>query len=240
MGVSSGSQEWTASRGRSHLRDTLSAVASIGRTELKRYLLGAGALLLLGYLLCAPFAGRWMLGRLASQYPETPVAACPTADAIAVLAGTGPPRPGALKPGEPLNRMEAGIALYNAGRAPVLVSAADGVEAGGLRNLPATSVVVVRVAANTADEARLIVAEARTRGWHRLIVVTSGFHMGRAMRLFHRAAQREGLSLSMIPFPADPLIYERWPPVSRNFTPSLSGWEFSTRALREVFGQVAF
>jgi len=76
------------------------------------------AVLLLGYLLWAPFAGRWMLERLASQYPERTVTSCPTADAIAVLAGTGPPRPGALQNGEPLNRMEAGIALYHAGRAP--------------------------------------------------------------------------------------------------------------------------
>lgn len=60
------------------------------------------------------------------------------------------------------------------------------------------------------------------------------------MRLFRQAAQRERISLSVIPFPADPLIYERWPPASKSMAPSMSGWEFSTRALRELFGQVTF
>jgi hypothetical protein len=113
----------------------------------------------------APFARRWMLERLASQYPARPVDACPQADAIAVLAGTGPPRRRPLRPPESFNRMEAGLALYHAGRAPLLVQAADGVEEEGLPNLPAGSVLVVGPARNTADEARLIVAEARNRGF---------------------------------------------------------------------------
>jgi hypothetical protein len=47
-------------------------------------------------------------------------------------------------------------------------------------------------------------------------------------------------SVTVIPFPADPLIYQRWPPASKSLAPSMSGWEFSTRALRELFGQVVF
>src|SRR5216683_225128 len=173
--------------------------------EMRSYLMAAAVVLLVGYLLSAPFAGRWMLRRLANQYPDRTVDACSTADAIVVLAGTGPPRSGPLKPGEPLNRMEAGIALYHAQRAPLLVLAADGVEAGALQVLPIGSALLVRPAMNTADEARLIVREAKTRAWHRLVLVTSGFHMGRAMRLFRQAAEREKISLAVIPFSADPL-----------------------------------
>jgi uncharacterized SAM-binding protein YcdF (DUF218 family) len=205
---------------------------------MRAYLLVAAVLVLAGYLLCAPLAGRWMLERLASQYPEHTVAACPMADAIAVLAGTGPPRPGPPQPGEKLNRMEAGIALYHAGRAPLLVLAGDGVEVAGIQDLPAKSIVLLRPAKDPADESSLIVAEAKRWAWRRLVLVTSGFHMGRAMRLFRQAAHREGISLSVIPFPADPLIYERWPPASKSLVPSISGREFSTRALRELFGQV--
>ncbi len=219
---------------------SLSAATGTIKIEMKSYVLGSAALLLLGYLLSVPFTGRWTLERLARQYPESTVAACPAADAIAVLAGTGPPRPVPLKAGEPLNRMEAGIALYRAGRAPLLVLAADGVEVGGLRNFPDVRVLLLSPAKDTADEARLVVAEAKGRAWRQLILVTSGFHMGRAVRLFRRTAQRDGICLAVIPFPADPLIYERWPLASKSLTPSTSGWEFSTRALREIFGQVAF
>uniref|UniRef100_Q01XI4 DUF218 domain-containing protein n=1 Tax=Solibacter usitatus (strain Ellin6076) TaxID=234267 RepID=Q01XI4_SOLUE len=200
----------------------------------------AVALVLGGYILSAPLAGRWMLERLANQYPEMPVSSCPTADAIAVLAGTGPPRAGEMRRGEPLNRMEAGITLLRAGRAPRLVMATDGEEAKGLREIPDDRVLQLRPARDTADEARRIVGEARQQSWHRLILVTSGFHMGRALREFRRAAERAGVELTVIPFAADPQVYERWPPAAKSWAPSISGWEFSTRALREMFGQVGF
>ncbi len=196
--------------------------------------------LISGYVLSAPFAGRWMLERLANQYPEIGVQDCPTADAIAVLSGAGPPRAGGLRRGEPLNRMEAGISLLQAGKAPRLVMAADGEEARGLRGIPGDSVLRLRPAGDTAEEAKRIVGEARQQSWHRLILVTFGFHLGRALREFHRAAEREGITLTVVPFAADPQIYERWPPAAKSLAPSISGWEFSTRALREVFGQVAF
>jgi uncharacterized SAM-binding protein YcdF (DUF218 family) len=206
----------------------------------KRCLSAAIVMLAAGYLLSAPFAGRWMLERLAGQFPEVAVESCATADAIAVLSGTGPPRAGGVRAGEPLNRMEAGIRLFQAGKAPRLVMAADDEEAGGLRGIPAESVLLLTPAKDTAEEARRIVSEARSRAWGRLILVTSGFHMGRALREFRRAAEREGTAVTVFPFAADPLIYARWPRGAESWWPSVSGWEFSTRALREMFGQVGF
>jgi uncharacterized SAM-binding protein YcdF (DUF218 family) len=206
----------------------------------KRFLSAAIVMLATGYLLSAPFAGRWMLERLADQFPEGAMENCPTADAIAVLSGTGPPRAGGVRTGEPLNRMEAGIRLLQAGKAPRLVMAADDEEAAGLRGIPAESVSLLMPAKDTAEEAHRIVSEARGRAWGRLILVTSGFHMGRALREFRRAAEGAGIRLTVIPFAADPQIYERWPQEPKSLAPSISGWEYSTRALREMVGQVGY
>src|SRR6266542_294814 len=117
---------------------------------MKTYLFGAALSLLIAYGLSTPFAGRWMLERVAGQYPEVSVDGCPNADAIVVLSGTGPPRVGPLPPGETLNRIEAGVALYHSGRAPYLAMAASGEEQQGLRDLPEKSVVIVSPARDTA------------------------------------------------------------------------------------------
>jgi uncharacterized SAM-binding protein YcdF (DUF218 family) len=85
----------------------------------------------------------------------------------------------------------------------------------------------------------LLVAVAKERNWRRLVLVTWGYHIGRALRLLVRAATREKTSLEVIPFPADPRIYERWPRGPRNFLPSITGWEYGSRAVRETLGQLA-
>ena len=195
------------------------------------------------WFLSAPFGGRLLLKWLASEYPPIPVASCPTADAIAVLAGAGPPRHRPLNPGESPNRIEAGLALYHAGRAPLLLLTADAENGEGWReevglDTPARDVLIVGPVRNTADEARWIAAAARQRNWRRLVLVTSGYHMGRAMLLIEKAARRAGISLTVIPFPADQLIYERWPQGARRFLPGITGWERSSRAAREILGQL--
>jgi len=38
---------------------------------------------------------------------------------------------------------------------------------------------------STQDEAYFVLAEARQRGWHRILLVTSPSHTGRAWRIFH-------------------------------------------------------
>jgi len=200
--------------------------------------------LTLACFLVTPFSGCLLLEWLASVYPPISVASCPPADAIAVLSGGGPPRHRPLKPWESPNRIEAGLALYRAGRAPLLLLTAKGENGEGWRkevglDTPADDVLVAGPARNTADEASWIAAAARQRNWRRLVLVTSGYHMGRAMLLVANAARQAGISLTVIPFPADPLIYERWPQGARRFLPGIAGWEYSSRAVRETVGQLA-
>ncbi len=63
--------------------------------------------------------------------------------------------------------------------------------------LPAARVIVLPASANTRDEARHTAELARERGWHDIALVTSAWHMSRALRTFQRAG------FSATPFPAD-------------------------------------
>ena len=134
------------------------------------------------------------------QFPVIAVADAPNADAIVVLTGTGPPRRRPLRRNESPNRIEVGLALYRAGKAPVIVrpyvSAAQGREQKAEvvgAGVPEDHVLNLGPGVNTADEARLVVGEARRRKWSSMLLVTSGFHMGRAKLLFDREAERAGM-----------------------------------------------
>jgi uncharacterized SAM-binding protein YcdF (DUF218 family) len=93
------------------------------------------------------------------------------------------------------DRLEAGIRLVQEGRAELLVlSAGDdrktpsqGERARRValgRGVPAGRIVVTGPVGNTSDEASEMAAMARRRGWTRVGLVTSAFHMRRALVQF--------------------------------------------------------
>jgi uncharacterized SAM-binding protein YcdF (DUF218 family) len=180
---------------------------------LKRRGLVAACLVIL-YVTSIPFTAETLLRALERGYPRLEVEACPHADAIVVLGGVvrdsrGDPR--SIEWSESADRFEKGVFLLQAGRANALLFTGgpldwvrDGYTEGdamrsaaGNFGLDPSSIYVVRGAATTADEARRVSSFAREKGWKRLILVTSAFHMRRAAMLF----RREGLSV--IPFPVD-------------------------------------
>lgn len=118
----------------------------------------------------------------------------PEADAIAILSA-GLNEDGALDPFTAA-RIETGLALWRAGRAPdIVVSGGPDPERGKnvgeemARALTAAGVPSARItvedrAVSTFENARFVVALAETRGWRRLIIVTDDFHLARAGLLF--------------------------------------------------------
>lgn len=130
------------------------------------------------------------------------------ADAIMVLAGSQVERP-----------LEAAD-LYLEGWAPVIVltygiqdpALAVLAERGGRLSrgedqvrdalisigIPATAFIVPpRVHDNTADEARTVAALSRERGWRRVIVVSSKYHLRRAGFAFRRELDAAGVEVLM-------------------------------------------
>ncbi|MBI2497802.1 MAG: YdcF family protein, partial [Opitutae bacterium] len=149
------------------------------------------AALVVLYLGSIPFTGDRLIGWLESGYPAVPVAEAGPADAIVVLGGIfGPPvAPGFLPNlAESAERLEAGIVLMQAGKAPWLVftggripwEGRDRVEGEDskaqamLRGVPAEKIIITREVGNTADEARAVAGLMKERGWRRIILVTTG------------------------------------------------------------------
>jgi uncharacterized SAM-binding protein YcdF (DUF218 family) len=108
------------------------------------------------------------------------------ADAVVVLAG-----------GE--SRLPAALELARDGVAPVLVvsddvSGKDPARTAFCRDGKVETVeLLCRTASpySTRGEARLVAALAERRGWDRIVVVTSRYHLFRAERLFRRCTDAE-------------------------------------------------
>jgi uncharacterized SAM-binding protein YcdF (DUF218 family) len=124
-------------------------------------------------------------------------------DAIIVLGGgvkRGPVE-GTYELGPPGDRVALAVRLYHAGRVSQLVTSGSPIEGAGKpfdsvdattvlmsqMGVPADAIVPVRGARNTAEEAELIAELARERGWKRVGLISSAWHLRRATRLFERA-----------------------------------------------------
>ena len=203
------------------------------------------------YCSSIPFVGDGLTGWLETRYPAVPVAQAGKADAIVVLGGIfGPPvQPGYLPNlSDSVERLEGGIFLYQTGAAPWLVFTGGRIpwenrvkvegeesreEAIG-RGVPADQILVTREVGDTADEARAVADLMRQRGWKRIILVTSGWHMPRAAWLFRRA----GVACTI--FPVD----FRSDPARRitllDFLPKADALAETEGALREIYGNLYY
>jgi uncharacterized SAM-binding protein YcdF (DUF218 family) len=204
-------------------------------------------------VLSMPVVGEGLLASLECRYPRLTIAAAPTADAIVVLGGIlHEPRPGyALEWNDAVDRFERGVELYRAGKAPRIVFSGAALERTDLaasegdllrraaieHGVPEGAVIVTGRVGNTADEAWAGRALVDRNHWTRVLLVTSAFHMTRAMLLFRRAG------VNAVPFPTDyysrdssaPHVFQlqRWLPQAESLAQS-------ERALREYLGLVFY
>lgn len=197
-----------------------------------------------------PVTSNRMLRWMESFYPALPIAETGPADAVVVLGGILGPRvsPGYLTNwNETSERFDGGVALLRANRANVLVFTGARLpwekrlrfEGEDLRDiaiaqgLPAEKILVTREISNTRDEARAVAEMAKARGWKKVIVVTSAWHMPRAARLFRSAG------VDFIPFPVDFRSDGTRPLTPVDFLPNAGSLAGTEAALRECYG-IAF
>jgi uncharacterized SAM-binding protein YcdF (DUF218 family) len=204
-----------------------------------------GLVVLLGCALPATERAVW--AGLESGYPYRPVEAVPTTGAVVVLSGMldgTPTSDGTLSQwGEATDRFFAGLDLFRAGKAPVMIFtqgrlpwSGRPLEGGMLARravslgVPESQIMLTGEVANTEDEALAVSDLMGLADIRNLTLVTSSFHMPRAVMIFERAG------LSVVPYPTDfrtkaDLDWTDWVPSARAFgATSLGVREYIGRA----------
>jgi uncharacterized SAM-binding protein YcdF (DUF218 family) len=218
--------------------------------------LGWGGLGLL-WLFALPITSRQLIWGLEERAAALTPSPLPRADAVVVLGGglrpALPPRQG-VEVAEESDRLLTGLRLLRQGQAPVLVTSGAQVsftahdpappEALSARSLALElgarpdQILVNAGSRTTAEEAAQIGALGRQRGWRRVLLVTSGFHMQRSLASF-----RARSGLEVIPVSCDFQLPGRqaWGQptpgsVALDLLPDANALALSTVALKEHLG----
>jgi len=202
------------------------------------------------WVFSAPFFADALLWTLESRYPPVDTSRCATADAIVVLGGILRDPASSVAPNEwsdAANRFEKGLDLFSAGKARYLVltgakfTDSPRVPSEGevlrqiarRRGIPDDAILVTERVINTATEAQAVRKLARERGWRRILLVSSAYHMSRAMQVFART------DLDVLPVPADFHVVgvgNPWGLSLARFLPQGEGIFRSDTAAREYMG----
>ena len=177
---------------------------------------------------------------LESDYPMRRAGDEPKGDAIVVLGGGM-----SYRPGEPYadcndaaDRVWHAARLYKAGRAPVVIVSGIGESRAGkpfLRDLgvPASAILVDDESHTTHENAANVVKMLRRRGYRRVLLVTSAWHLRRSVMLFRKQG------VEVIPVGTDyrgQLSADGWREWLGKVAPSVEGLCDSSRALKELAG----
>ena len=154
----------------------------------------------------------WTL--LETAYPYQPIESVEKSDAVVVLSGmlSGIETTGGVVSqwGDATDRFFAGIDLLRAKKAPLIIFTRgqhpwDNLPPEGellakraiIMGVPERQILLTGPATKTAEEAGAVKALMEFSGMRRVILVTSSFHMPRALRLFEEAG------VKVVPYPTD-------------------------------------
>ena len=199
------------------------------------------------YLASTAVFADFVMGSLESYYRPKAMSVIPEADAIVLLGGavrgdTHFSSTGDLN--QQVDRLTHALALYKAGKAPrILLSGGshpgNRSEAEIMREhlemmgIPRKALFMERESRDTHDNAVYSAILLKGKGMKRILLVTSGFHMRRAVPLF----ERQGLEV--IPAPTD---FQRLVGGSSlpRWLPSADNLVRSTYGLREYVGYIVY
>ncbi len=195
------------------------------------------------YLCSTSFFANYLSGTLERGFVPRAMSAIAPADAIVLLGGAmrGDTHMGTLADlNHHADRLVYAVALFKAGKAPVIVLTGGGVdgartEAEQMRELlevmgvPAERILLERDSRNTHDNAVYAAQLLQAEGIKRVLLVTSAYHMRRSLALF------EAQGVEAIPAPTD---FQRLvaPQLLPAWLPTVSNLYQSTDALHEIVG----
>ncbi len=207
------------------------------------------ALLFLGlglgwlYLCSTSLFAEFLMSTLEADYPPKALSVIPEADAIVLLGGAtrGDVHLGTLPDiNQHADRLLYATTLYKAGKAP-LVLLTGGSEPDSrpeaqlmkevltVMGVPARVMLLENLSRNTNDNARYSAVLLNNKGVKRILLVTSAFHMRRAVPLF----QRQGFEVTPAPTDFQRLVGSR---VLPGWLPAVDDLARTTIALREHVG----
>jgi uncharacterized SAM-binding protein YcdF (DUF218 family) len=163
------------------------------------------------WLLLSLGGNPWLAaGLLGSLERSVPAAQAQAWDAVVVLGGgTGLDNAGAVQLGSAGDRLRVGHALWRDRRTPLLIATGSG-QLGSERardltaetaevwrgwGVPDADMLLIPGAVNTRQEIERMANEAVRRGWKRIAIVSSAWHLPRALAL----ARRFGLPADGVP-----------------------------------------
>ena len=206
----------------------------------RRQTLGLFALWLAYSLAGNDLVGKTLLRSLEAEFVSDAAAHSQAKlDALFVLAGgTGRRFDGVVQLGSAGDRLVTAARMYHAGTTPRLVYASphgardqtlEALEIWSLLGIPADAVHRIRGPHNTSTEVAAFEALARERGWKRPGLMTSAWHLRRAMAHAARA------QWAVAPFPSD-VRGTSWRPSFMGIVPSGAGFYRVHLAMWEYLG----
>jgi uncharacterized SAM-binding protein YcdF (DUF218 family) len=198
----------------------------------------------------SPAVANFLMSSLEDRYPYRPVADCPQSDAVFVFGGMLGPRDradGSIAWNEAAERFDRAVQIVKWGKAPLLVLSggaerySDAGDEGELlkkeamnRGLAPDEILVTQIANNTEQEARVLCRLVALQHWKKILIVTSAFHMARAMQLSEQCpAQLIAVPVAyQTPDPRTSWAYRRL----EYYIPQAEGLSTAERALREYLG----
>ena len=202
-----------------------------------------------------------LLRQLEDQAAALTPKSIPKADAVLVLGGGIRPAPTeglGVEVNEAGDRLLCGVRLWQQGTAPVLITsgarvsfkpndpiAPEAVLSQQLAQelgVPASAVLLNDQARTTAEEAQRINQVAAEQGWKQLILVTSAFHMPRALASFRRQSD-----LKIIPVACDYRLEPQskdqrfsWSELLIKVMPNSDSLKQTTQVLKEHLGLLVY
>ncbi len=217
----------------------------------RRWLMSCAIILL--WLSSAPIISHYALRAAENWAERIPANKALTADAIVVLSGGREVAPGSAAVSEWVDgdRFFGGIELFKAGKAPWLVftggwspgNAKARLEGDVLSEyaqefgVPKTQILTTKKVVNTEEEAQAVVALLQAHAQkksHRILLVTSAFHMPRAKYLF------EHTGLEVIIFPVDFKSSGGDELSLLDFLPNAGSLQQTEMAWRELYGRLFY
>ncbi|MCP9926585.1 YdcF family protein [Cyanobium sp. CH-040] len=213
------------------------------------------------WLFAMPLTSRQLIWGLEERAGALMPAALPRADAVVVLGGglrpPLPPRSG-VEVAEGGDRLLTGVRLLRQEKAALLVTSGSRVsftsgdpappEAAWARDLavelgvPRDRILLNPLSRTTAEEARHIGELAERRGWRRILLVTSAYHLPRAVETFRRDS-----ALEVVPVASDfqlPARAQFGRPTAASLAldllPQADALELSTVAIKEHLGSLTY